>query len=104
MSCEFRVGERVQITLPVIGTVRYIGKTEFGSDDWVGVELDDPMGKHDGSVRNNRYFTCPPCHGLFVRPKSVITLQKRDSHTVPSGKAEEGQCTAEEGQSLPKRG
>ena len=32
------------------GTIRYIGKTEFRDGDWLGVELDTPDGKNDGSV------------------------------------------------------
>jgi dynactin complex subunit len=30
------------------------------------------VGKNDGSVQGIRYWTCPPNHGLFVRPSQVI--------------------------------
>lgn len=38
-----------------VGTVRYMGFTEFAPGEWVGVELDDPRGKNDGSVAGTRY-------------------------------------------------
>lgn len=33
-----------------------------------GVELDEAVGKNNGSVKGVVYFHCVPNHGLLVRP------------------------------------
>lgn len=54
------------------GVIAYIGKTDFAGGTWIGVELDAPTGKHDGSVDGVRYFNCKPKHGKFVRADKLI--------------------------------
>jgi len=49
-----------------VGTLRFCGATEFASGTFAGVELDDPVGKNDGSLGGIRYFTCAPKHGRVV--------------------------------------
>jgi tubulin-folding cofactor B len=64
--CLARVGE-----LDARGTVRFAGPTGFGTGLWVGVELDEPVGKNDGSVQGTAYFACADRHGVFLRPHAV---------------------------------
>ncbi|KAG2381295.1 hypothetical protein C9374_006284 [Naegleria lovaniensis] len=55
------------------GQVKFVGKVQFAKGYWVGIQLDEPMGTNDGSTNNKRYFTCPPKHGIFIRP-DMITI------------------------------
>eukprot|EP00439_Symbiodinium_sp_Y106_P054605 s3282_g7.t1 len=93
-GCSY-LGDRVQIHGNVsppasqealLGTVRFVGDLEaaFAPGDWVGVELDRQVGKHNGSVKGRTYFECEPGHGLFVRPHS---LTKVSVEPVKSGQS-----------------
>ena len=54
------------------GTVRYVGKAGT-SNTWLGIELDEKYGKHDGKARNaTYYFQCKMGHGIYVRPWHVV--------------------------------
>lgn len=57
------------------GTVRFVGEIKEIEKPpgamWVGVELDEPAGKNDGSVKGGRYFACKQNFGVFVRPERV---------------------------------
>ncbi|KAM6912787.1 CAP-Gly domain-containing linker protein 4 [Xenentodon cancila] len=68
---EVRVGERVLVVGQRTGVVQFCGKTSFAPGVWLGIELDKPSGKNDGSVRGVRYFSCPPKHGVFAPPSHV---------------------------------
>ncbi|KAM6367041.1 CAP-Gly domain-containing linker protein 4 isoform 1-T2 [Alca torda] len=54
-----------------MGTIRYIGPTDFAPGIWLGLELRSAKGKNDGAVGEKRYFTCKPNHGVLVRPSRV---------------------------------
>ncbi|KFM10328.1 Kinesin-like KIF13B, partial [Aptenodytes forsteri] len=64
-------GEYVTVGTNKTGTVRYIGPTDFQEGTWVGVELDLPSGKNDGSIGGKQYFRCNPGYGLLVKPGRV---------------------------------
>ncbi|KAF3483566.1 tubulin folding cofactor B [Arthroderma uncinatum] len=87
-----KISERVIIlpsTPPHVrrGTVKFVGpvpaipsplsKSHSGeipkdlAPIWVGVELDEPTGKNDGSVNGERYFTCLKNCGVFVKPEKL---------------------------------
>uniref|UniRef100_UPI0037E87330 kinesin-like protein KIF13B n=1 Tax=Semicossyphus pulcher TaxID=241346 RepID=UPI0037E87330 len=64
-------GEFVTVGTNKSGTIRYVGPTEFAKGTWVGVELEVPAGKNDGSVGGKHYFHCNPGYGVLVRPDRV---------------------------------
>ncbi|XP_069055247.1 CAP-Gly domain-containing linker protein 4 isoform X4 [Lepisosteus oculatus] len=68
---EVQLGERVLVVGQRTGVVRFCGKTSFAPGLWLGVELDKPSGKNDGSVGGVQYFSCPPKHGVFAPPSRV---------------------------------
>ncbi|KAL4714570.1 hypothetical protein ACJJTC_006616 [Scirpophaga incertulas] len=66
---ELRLGDRVIVSSSrgsKAGALRFVGTTDFAPGVWAGVELDDPLGKNDGSVDGKRYFECSPRFGLFA--------------------------------------
>lgn len=57
------------------GTIAYVGPVPElpGPTDapWIGIILDEPVGKNDGRVGGKRYFECEASRGVFVRPDRV---------------------------------
>ncbi|XP_071327238.1 CAP-Gly domain-containing linker protein 4 isoform X7 [Trachinotus anak] len=72
---EVRLGERVLVVGQRTGVVQFYGTTSFAPGLWLGIELDKPSGKNDGSVGGVRYFSCPPKHGVFAPPSRVQRLE-----------------------------
>lgn len=67
--CEVKSGDG---TIDRRGTIRFVGEASMGKGGmWVGVEMDEPTGKGDGSVEGVRYFTCAPKYAVFVRADKV---------------------------------
>lgn len=55
------------------GVIRFLGPHTESGKLRVGVELDKPVGKHNGTPKgtNNTYFTCAKKHGILVAKEKV---------------------------------
>lgn len=81
------VGARVKIPSKGLeGTVHFVGATKFSAGEWVGIELDVPEGKHNGTLRGVKYFECPKLHGMFAKISQVKPVSS-SSPTRPTTKA-----------------
>ena len=71
------------------GYIRWLGPTEFAAGTWVGIALDDPVGKNDGSVGEARYFSCAPGMGSFIdvkkREKFLDSRYNQYTDAIPAG-------------------
>ena len=72
------VGKRCRLGLDDArrGEIKYVGAVKEipgGAGSWVGIELDEPVGKNDGSLGETRYWGEPSelKRGVFVRPERV---------------------------------
>merc|ERR1719232_1388871 len=79
---EVRVGDRVWVKEVVNdkgckGTIRFMGSVDFVDDmsEWLGIELDSPLGRHDGTVQGVRYFAAGKDRGVFVTMDRVTKLR-----------------------------
>uniref|UniRef100_S4RLB3 CAP-Gly domain-containing protein n=1 Tax=Petromyzon marinus TaxID=7757 RepID=S4RLB3_PETMA len=83
---ELKIGDRVLVSGTKAGVVRFLGEADFAKGEWCGVELDEPLGKNDGSVAGTRYFQCQPKYGLFA-PTHKVTRIGFPSTTPAKAKA-----------------
>ena len=72
---SLRLNQRVEVTgKDVRGIVAYVGSTMFASGKWIGVILDEPRGKNNGTVQGKTYFQVNiHCH-LFYSPVQAFVV------------------------------
>ena len=79
---QHSVGETVDF-LGMKATIRYLGDYHLKPGVWIGLELDKPKGKNNGTIRGKEYFQCEPNCGLFISYDDFVKhLGKR--RAVPS--------------------
>ncbi len=84
---EYKVGSRCYATIKSIskyGQIMYIGPFDLKPGQiFIGVAYDDPIGKHNGTIRDKVYFKCKKNHGALLRPHLVI-LHMPDGSSIPT--------------------
>jgi tubulin-folding cofactor B len=71
--CRLLAASQSESSLERRGTVKFVGPVPEipGVGAWVGIALDEPTGKNDGTVKGTRYFECGANCGVVVRPGRV---------------------------------
>ena len=64
------VGKRCVVSYGA-GTVRFVGFHATKNLPRIGVELDGPTGKHNGTLSKTTYFVCAAKHGVLLGPSKV---------------------------------
>ncbi|KAK4337083.1 hypothetical protein RND71_043683 [Anisodus tanguticus] len=83
---SFIIGDKVWLNGIYPGRIQYIGEVHFGhGDDWAGLVLDEPIGKHDGSVNGQRYYYCENKKGLFTKLSKLTRVPLRAQESPDSG-------------------
>lgn len=84
MASEIPIDAMVEVLNVGRGIVRYNGQTEFKGGRWIGVELEEPNGKNNGTVLGFEYFKCRMLHGIFVRPNQVTIIETPTVNETPA--------------------
>lgn len=78
ITCQFTqedIGKRVLVEgYDSIGTLRFCGNHASKPGMRCGVELDDKIGRNDGTVAGHKYFECEDMKGVLVAPYKVKLL------------------------------
>ncbi|KAJ1504819.1 hypothetical protein HMI54_006553 [Coelomomyces lativittatus] len=70
LNPEIQVGKRCQI-FGQNGTIKYVG-TVKNEGNRIGIELDEPLGEHDGEYKSIRYFEAKPRSGILAKASDVV--------------------------------
>lgn len=92
-AVDYRVGEKVWVNGNKPGYVHFLGDTQFAPGQWVGIVLDEAIGKNDGSVAGVQYFQCEDGRGIFTRP-SKLTKTAMPEREANGGQPNPGETGA----------
>eukprot|EP00943_MAST-04B_sp_MAST-4B-sp1_P005829 g5829.t1 len=78
-TSAINVGDKVEVERcgkVEIAYVAYVGPVHFGktatsNNNFLGLILENPTGKNNGTVQGRKYFECKNNYGVFVRSSTV---------------------------------
>lgn len=74
-TCQFSeedIGKRCMVEgYDCVGTVRFVGMHVNENIMRIGIELDEAIGKNNGTVRDHKYFECDANKGVLTAPRKV---------------------------------
>lgn len=80
---SFKIGQRVEVPVKECqGVIAYVGHPAFASGKWIGVILDEPKGKNNGTVKGQMYFKvnydCQPIYNFqcIINDEYLFIQQK----------------------------
>jgi len=77
------IGKRVAVEgYDSIGTLRFYGKHAVKSSMRCGVEFDEPVGKHNGTIYGHEYFKSVENRGVLVVPRKVAIINNDEEEQV----------------------
>ncbi|XP_014207258.1 dynactin subunit 1-like isoform X2 [Copidosoma floridanum] len=81
---SLKIGQRVEIGgKDCQGAIAYIGHPAFAAGKWIGVILDEPKGRNNGTIKGQFYFKCAENHGMFVRQSQLILIDEVGNRMEP---------------------
>ncbi|KAL8596733.1 hypothetical protein ACOMHN_046350 [Nucella lapillus] len=88
---QVQLGDHVVIKGERTGRIRYIGHLDkIGQPNmvFVGIELDAPVGRHDGFFNGKRYFFCTKDHGIILPLHDIVCkVQAKKSNSMEENSA-----------------
>ncbi len=61
----------------------YKGRIKGRKGEWLGLQMDETVGDCDGTVGEDRYFTCEDTQGLFIKWESGRVVATPDRAVIP---------------------
>ena len=72
------MGEEVEVEGKGKGIVRYIGTTDFYPNETLfGIELEEPIGTHNGTFKDKTYFETSENCGIFAKRQDIYKVSEK---------------------------
>eukprot|EP01041_Mallomonas_annulata_P007628 gene7628-15615_t len=73
---SYSIGDRIQLIGKgkQQGTVAFIGPVHYAEGVYMGVVMDQPLGKNNGTIKGKKYFSCSADKGLMLRADDVTLV------------------------------